>query len=555
MRGGIGGRTARMSVGVALALLALPWSAAAKTEDSGPIEGRLPKREQQEADPSKAPIEPSADQQTAVIAPFTLKSIDIRGATALTGDTLKDTVSQYLGKQISAFELAEIATAMTKAYRDRGFFLSRVIIPQQDIIDGTLKIEAIEGIVVSAKVNGLSDDDANTQFADLLAERPARLSTFERALLLLSDRYGYKVENTRLLPDENAPQEFRLELNATWKPVNLEIFLDNRGTERNGEDQSFIGTYWNSLIKPGDRISASLFTSPTNFRDSFYGEASYAAPWGGGNLWTEIGASSTIWNDPDATRPTQGNFEAQKLWARLSAPLLRTRETSLWVNMQLEARDSISDDGVSPTQRESLRTLRGSFSYSETGDASRMNATLQLSQGINALGASANGEPNLSRDDGRPQFTSLRLNYNLFTQFAENWFINLSASAQYADGPLPSSEEFYFGGARYGRGYDYSTLSGDQGWATAAELRYSLDGAILGINEFQLFVFADAGRTWTLRPEANDQLFASSAGGGVRLFLSRDLVASIEAALPLAYTDSIDTIDTTRIFVSLSWWH
>ena len=555
MRAGFGDRNAMKSVATTLAMLALAWTSAANTDDSGPIEDRLPQREQQQSSPTTPTLGPDTGQQAAEIEPFLLTSVDIHGATAVTRDTLKNVVSTYVGKKVGTRELTDIASALTAAYRERGFFLSRVIIPPQEIRDGNLKVQVIEGIVVSAKVDGLSDDDARTQFADLLSERPARLSTFERALLLLSDRYGYSVESTRLLPDENAPGQFRLHLNASWKPVALEVFLDNRGTERNGEDQSFIGTYWNSLIQPGDRISASLFTSPTNFKDSFYGELSYAAPWGGGNLWTEFGASSTIWTDPDASRPGQSNFEAQKLWARLSAPLLRSRETSLWLNMRLEARTAISDDGVNPTRNENLRILRGSLGYTEIGSASRMDVTLQGSHGIDALGASTNGEPNLSRDESRPQFTRLRLNYNFFTQLAENWFINLSAAGQYADGTLPSSEAFYFGGSRYGRGYDYNVISGDHGWATAAELRYSLDGGFLGIEQFQLFAFADAGRTWILRADENEQLFASSAGGGVRLFITPALVASVEAALPLAYTDSIETIDTTRFFVSLSWWH
>jgi len=554
MRAEFGSRPAGTIVAAALASLALCTAAVASTEETSPIEDRLPQREQQRSGPTTLPVGPDAGQRPANIAPFLLRSIEIEGATAITGGTLKDAVSGYLGKPAGAAELAGIAATMTRAYRDRGFFLSRVIIPPQDVIDGNLRVLAIEGVVVSAKVTGLSDEDAASQFSGLLAERPARLSTFERALMLLSDRYGYRVENTRLLPDATSPGQFRLELSATWKPVALEIFLDNRGTERNGEDQSFIGTYWNSLIQPGDRIAASLFTSPTNFSDTFYGELSYATPWAGGNLWTEVGASASVWRDTQGASLAQDYFEAQKLWFRLSTPLLRTRATSMWLNLQLDARTAISDDAASPTRDESLRVLRGSFSYTEIGTASRTEVALQGSRGLETLGASINDQPNLSRDESRPQFNRLRLNYNLFTQLAKNWSVNLSAIAQYADGSLPSSELFYFGGSRYGRGYDYNVISGDHAWATAAEVRYSFDGAFMGIRELQLFAFADAGRTWTLQPEANDKLFASSAGGGIRLFIVPGLEASVEAALPLAYTDSLDVNDTTRIFVTLSWW-
>jgi hemolysin activation/secretion protein len=539
----------------ALLVLAQSNPAGATTTDSGPIEDRLPDRAKKDTSPeSPAPVT-TEDRTKVESAPFTLQTIVVSGATALNDDEIEKIASEFVGKSLTTNDLTMLAGRLTQAYRDRGFFLSRVIIPPQEIKGGKLTAQAIEGYVSTVKADGLSDDDAAAQFETLLAERPATLATFERALLLLSDRYGYTVDKPRLTPVEQAPGQFKLELSVTWRPVMLEVFADNRGTARNGEDQLYTGVSWNSLLSAGDQLSASIFSSVANIPDTLFADVRYGTPWAGGNLWTELGASTSVWQDPLYASPTLGNFDSQKIWFRASTPILRSRERSLWLNLLLDARNATSDDGLSPTRDEKLRTLRGSFSYAEIGDSSRADLTLQVSRGLDVLGASQNGDTNLSRVDSRPQYTRVRLSASYFARLVDNWSVNLSAIAQYADGSLPSSEQIYFGGARFGRGYDYDVIGGDNGWSASGELRYTINASFLAMERAQFFVFGDAGRTRDVfrGTPGYESLFASSAGGGVRLIITPDLVATIEAALPIAYDDSLDVNDTTRIFVSLSW--
>jgi hemolysin activation/secretion protein len=555
MRAGIRHRPARNSAPALLVVLMLSGAALAATDETGPIEDRLPLRGPQEAAPETPKTSVPDARVTGDIAPFLLRSIEIQGVTAIGADRLEQAVAGHFGTTVGAAELEEMAATLTNVYRGQGYFLSRVVIPPQSINEGHLKFRALEGVVVSAKVAGLSDADAATQFAALLAEQPARLSTFERALLLLSDRYGYAIDKVEIVPVETAPDQFRLSMAASWAPVNVDLFLDNRGTEHKGEEQTFVGTSWNSLVRPGDRLSASIFTSPSNINYTFYGELSYATSWAGGNFWTEGGVSVTSWKDSTTTLPAQFSFESDKVWARVWAPLLRTRETSLWVNLLLEAKENVSDDGTQAPSRERLRVLRGSLSYNEVGDASRTDLTLQTSHGLEVFGASGNSGAGPGQDDARMQFSRVRLTASHFTQLIDTWFVTFQAMGQYADGPLPSGEDFNYGGARFGRGYNYSAISGEHGWSAAAELSYAVNGSFVGLGQMQFFVFADAGRTWRIRPlsQGADTLFASSAGGGLRVSITPQLNASIEAALPIAYDDTVSANDTTRIFFTLSW--
>ncbi|MFN9541924.1 MAG: POTRA domain-containing protein, partial [Alphaproteobacteria bacterium] len=242
-------------------MITLAGTAGATSRQSGQIEDRLPGREGPRTAPASSVPETSGEPDAVKAQAIFLNALDLKGSTVLAKDDVDSLAAEFIGKSLSTEDLARLAGRLTQAYRDRGFFLSRVIIPPQEIKAGRLTAQAIEGYVVSARGEGVADDDAASQFASLLNERPASLATFERALLLMSDRYGYKVSGTRLLPVEGTSDQFQLEFAVTWRPVSLEFFADNRGTGRNGEDQAFTGVSWKSILSAGDQLSASIFSS------------------------------------------------------------------------------------------------------------------------------------------------------------------------------------------------------------------------------------------------------------------------------------------------------
>jgi hemolysin activation/secretion protein len=241
--------------------------------------------------------------------------------------------------------------------------------------------------------------------------------------------------------------------------------------------------------------------------------------------------------------------ESGRRYARTIVPIVRSREQSLWAKAQIDARDTqivIADGSV---YRENTRVLRGSLSYTLVKGATRSDVTLEVSQGIDALDASQNGETNLSRGDGRPQFTKARVDATITHKLFANLDIAASGAGQWADGALVASEEFGVGGARFGRAYDYSEIVGDQGVAGAIELRWSWKKLNDWLSLLQLYAFADAGRIWN-NGTPSDSL--SSAGGGVRVGVAPGLSATVELAKPLSRDVLSQGDRDARVFVSLS---
>ena len=271
--------------------------------------------------------------------------------------------------------------------------------------------------------------DADAQFAGTLNERPGRLSTFERALLLLADRYGHRVTTSQLAADPNDPARFTFQLAVEITPVAWRAYGDNRGTERAGPEQLLGWLGFNSLTG-ADRLAAQLFIAPTSTKELTFGDVNYARAWSQGALWTEIGASASRARDGGRPAILATVSEVERLYGRATLPLIRTRAQSLWTHLAFDARNTEEYDPLGPDADEATRVVRVSANYTMTLGDTRGDAMVELSQGLNAFGASENGDTALTRLDGRPQFTKARLDAAATHRFSDRWEIAIAGAGQ-----------------------------------------------------------------------------------------------------------------------------
>ncbi len=546
---------AAMAAGIVLAL-AMPGESIA--DDTQRIEERLPTGTSPADGPAQnaAAVSPDSNEEfdLASIPEFALRSVTVDGLKAINRDQAEACAKNTIGTLAGAADLVAITQCITKLYRDEGYFLSRAIIPRQEVNAGALRIKAIEGFVVAITPTGIDQAGAEMQFSATLQEHPVKLSTFERDLLLLSDRHGLRVESSQLVADPKDPSRYTLKLAVSLNPVTWRIFADNRGTEANGPDQVFASVAWNSIFGESDRLTTSLFTTPSGPHELLYADLNYAHGWAGNSFWTEAGASLSRSDDGSVPASQFNIASTDRIYGRLSAPLLRSRAQSLWAALAFDFRDTEALASSGAHTQESARVLRGSLSYTLVSGAMRTDINLEASQGIDAMSASSNGDMNLSRVDGRPQFTKLRLDATSSLTFSDRWGLVLTTAAQLADGALIAGEEFSVGGARFGRGFDYSEITGDHGLAGALELRWTKNALTGLIRSLQLYGFVDAGGTWNRTVGASLATWSSlsSGGAGLRISFAPGFLLNVELAAPLSCERTSDCKKDPRLFLSLA---
>lgn len=517
------------------------------------VEERLPPAVRPSDRPAPAPVPLPGSQDLSSFPEFLLRAVVIEGATVLTPAETKACTQGLAGKTVGAIEVTELTQCITRLYRERGYFLSRAIVPPQEVLNGTLKVQAIEGYIAAVEPKGIDQADADAQFSAALNERPGRLATFERALLLLADRYGYRVTGSQLAADPNDPARFIFQLAVEITPVAWRVYGDNRGTEPNGPEQ-LLGWLGLNSLSGADRIAAQLFIAPTDTNELTFGDVNYARAWSQGLVWTEIGASASHARDGGRPAILASVSEVERFYGRVTVPILRARAQSLWTHLAFDARDTEEYDPLGPDADEATRVLRVSANYTLTVNDTRGDAMVELSQGLNAFGASENSDAALTRFDGRPQFTKVRLDASAAHKFSDRWEFALSGAAQAADGALVAAEEFGGGGARFGRAYDYSEIIGDTGIAGSAELRWNWRNAFDAFAYLQLYAYADAVRTWNIGadPFQPDDESLSSAGGGLRVTPVAGVQANLEVAKPWSRDVATEGDRSPRIFVSVS---
>ncbi len=486
---------------------------------------------------------------------FTLHGVSITGAHAIPQSQIARIYRAYLGKEVSQADLVAIAEAISDMYRAAGFHLSRTIVPPQDIQDGRVRVQVIEGSITEVALRG----DGAEQFGirpllgPVLAERPSRLSTLERQLLLINGRAGVRIADTALEEIGNATGRFRLIVCLNTWHIYTSFGFDNLGASAVGPWQSYATGAFNSYLLPGDTLALNLSTIPTDPRELAFGRLSYDVPVGFDGV--RIGASA-LYSEVrpgDDRRLNNDLTRTEAFEIRGSIMPVQSQRSTLTFTAAADFSNVSESDVFGPIYNDHIRAANLTSDYRLQDDFGGNNYfTLTYRQGLNILGSSHFGDDLLSRNGAAGDFSVLDVWFTRYQTFSDAWSLKIAAAGQTASGPLFTSQQFYLGGAAFGRGYGSAEISGDNGIAGSLELRYDQKLNFRYLTGYQLYGFVDAGAAWNDGFSYADGLALTSVGTGVRFFLGDNLQADVAVAFPLSYRAPDNSSRSARLLFSLS---
>ena len=467
---------------------------------------------------------------------FTLTKIVIEGATVYSESELLSPYQDRLGSEVSLSEMYQIASALTAKYRNDGYILSRVIVPVQLIERGEVRLKSIEGYVAKVTVTGVDGDRRKMveRYAEEIKKsRPLRNSVMERYILLMNDLPGAFARAT-IKPSPSEPGGSEMTVQFTQKMVQGGLSADNRGGESLGPMRIFADIALNSVL--GLQENTILRVVSSGDEKLKYGSVAHEERIGpdGGKLWL---FASVVRAEPKEMMFIPLNLETSSETYALaySYPLIRSRSENLYLRGSFFAHDGETEIFGTEDTRDRIRGFRLGVTYDRADPWRGINLLdIELSQGIEGLGSSDNGDMRLSRPDGRVDFTKAALYAARLQSLTERFSLLAAVNAQYAWCDLLSSELYSFGGEQFGRGYDPSELVGDHGIAGKLELRFT-DTLPFGVAySYMLYGFYDVGVVYQRSPEGFEHSeSAASAGVGLRLNLGPDISCFGEFAKPL----------------------
>ncbi|RXH07444.1 ShlB/FhaC/HecB family hemolysin secretion/activation protein [Bradyrhizobium guangzhouense] len=486
---------------------------------------------------------------------FVLRDITITGAHAIPHDRIVAVYQTYLGKQVSQADLATIAGAISDLYRTQGFHLSRAIVPAQDIAGGRVQIQVIEGSIVEAELKG----DGAEQFGlrpmlgPILAEQPSRLATLERQLYLVNGWPGVRIADTALEEIGGTTGRFRLTVYVKTWHVFTSFGLDNLGSSSVGPWQTYATGAFNSYLTPGDTLAVNLSTIANDPRELGFSRLSYDAPVGVDGVRLGGSVLYSAVRPGDARRLASDITTTEAFELRASIIPLQSQSSTLTLTAATTFSNVSEHDLYGPWYNDHIRTASLTADYRlQDGFGGTNYATMTFRQGLDVFGASHFNDDLLSRDGASSNFSVLNFWFTRYQTLNDAWSLKLSAASQTASRPLFTSQQFYLGGAAFGRGYGAAEISGDNGLAGSLEVRFDQKLNFRYWSGYQLYAFGDAGAVWNDGYRLSDGLSLTSAGAGVRFFLPQDLQADVGVAVPLSYRAPDNERRSPRFLFTLS---
>lgn len=486
-----------------------------------------------------------------------VKRIDIVGATAIAPQTLADLAAPLTGREVSLAELQDLADRLTGLYRDQGYFLSQAVLPAQEIVDGVVRLQVMEGYVsrVVVEGGGKRHQDRIQTFARTIESRqPLDYPSLERFLLLMRDVPGLSAETIlRPSPDRFGAAELVVQTGQSLVKGNVEI--DNRGTQYLGPRRLTGRINLDGLLGASERTSITVVTTDhvDTRRELRFGSLQQEWYLGDDGMKLIGSVSRTRARLGGSLGPSNIETEASSGRIGLQHATVRRRGESLNTTLTFEGRTSETAIADSKTWEDRLRAVRLGAAWQMAELSGRRHSlTAEYSIGLPVFNASDSFSETNSRTGADYQFRKLELRYGL-VQSLWSGFLNLQTQAVYSAARLPASEQVSFGGDGMGLAYDAGEIGGDRGLGAHLELGHSLPGDWDRGETAEGFVFYDAASTWQTDTGLRQSLV--SAGLGMRLIMDG---ISLDGTLARPLTRPVasrldDGPKDWRLFLKLGW--
>ena len=431
---------------------------------------------------------PNKDRADTIIEPkgqalvgisFRLRKIVYAGNTLLSNPQIELLLAPYLNKSIDFGQLQALANSIEEAYRTLGA-IARVVIPEQIIIDDTLRVQIEESRWGSVRLLGISTRVGSQQIsqainASQISGQLVNLKTLERAVLLADDLPGIKVDAIY----SQSPVALRTDVIATLADEPLysgSLQADNSGPSSIGANRVVGNLGVNSPLGIGDLISVVYLRSD----GSDYARLSYTLPIGDDGLRMGVNASTMSYKlvaVQFAGLGAAGSGSSEGF--ETLYPVIRSKTNNLYVGFNSDYHVFGNSNALSGSvSRYSVMDYSAALflnTFDRFGGTGASNFSLIVTNGNTNLDGSPNQFSVASYNNAQGGFTKTRYIANR-THYLDHDGLSIytGLSGQASGANLDPSEMFYLGGLNGVRAYPTNEGAGSQGQLLNLELRKTL---------------------------------------------------------------------------------
>lgn len=486
---------------------------------------------------------------------FSVTRFEVTGVSAVPAERVDRALQPFTGADRTVADLQRARAALEALYARLGYGAAQVLLPEQEIQDGIVRLRVVEGTLARVAIEGNRHFDLANIRRSLPALEPGQpLNTARLASNLRLANESPVKQTTVVLKPGATEGELDAEVRvADERPWRFSLGFDNTGTRQTGDYRIGVGFQHANVFNlnhvltlqyvtsPSRENNPSSFALPPNDNVLILG-AGYRIPLPqlgdsidlvAGYANVDSGTVQNLFNISGRGRVYAGryNFNLPPAGAyehRLSPGIDRRYYDNEVVPVG-GAGTVVPDYVITPL----------SLAYGGTYRGAARELAFTVSAVRNLPGGANGGQAALDavRAGAPANYALGRASFSLLQSLPEDLQGRLRVSGQYTRDKLVPGEQFGIGGMDSVRGFYERQFIGDRGFSGSLEL-YSPDlGPRLGVNGLRarLLAFYDYGRVVTIDPDAFEtrSTSISSFGPGLRVAYRTDMSLRLDYGFQL----------------------
>jgi hemolysin activation/secretion protein len=433
---------------------------------------------------------------------FDVMEYRVIGNTVLSNRDIETVLYPLLGPKKTLPDVEAARTALESFYHERGYGTVFVDIPPQKVEGGILRLRVTEGRVEQEQISGAHYFPERDVIAALPAATPGRvlqLSKLQEELQAVNvatpDRSVVPVLKAGSAP---GTVDLALQVHDTL-PLHGSLEINNQASLDTRSLRSIASVSYADMFGRLDSLSLQYQTTPQQFDQVRVFAANYvfhSLVSGLQPSFEYINSNSNV-----AAIGTLGVLGIGEITGlRLSYPFVTDAASNQSVTFGVDYKHFRNTITQSATTSEDtpISYLNLSFAYAGLWRSDWRTTTLSLTANagprhlVNNEGSFAN-----DRAEGRANYFYVRGDLDFEFKLPVGFRLKLRAAGQAAAEPLITNEDFSIAGIDGVRGYLESEVLGDSGIKETFQVTspgWRAHERVLG----DVYVFADAGRTWDL---------------------------------------------------------
>ena len=456
---------------------------------------------------------------------FDIQRFIIEGNTLIPKAEAEALVAPFVGGNRDFGDVQRALEALQQAYVERGYNATRVLIPEQDLVAGQVRLEVIEARIRNVRVEGNKFFDSANVRTSLPSVREGEAPNRRR----IGENFQLANENPAkqarvVLETADEPGRVDAVVRVTdSNPVRHSVFLDNTGRSSTGQLRAGYGFQHANMANRDQVLTAQVITSPTYVSKVTIIGAGYRVPIYGLKGIVDVFAGYSDVNSGTVQDLFTVSGSGTILGVRYTQILPRLDAYEQRLALGWDYRDFHNQvnvvgtaAGIVPDVTIKPLSLTYSGRYSQVG----RDLSMFAGYSYNLPGGGDGGQEAFERTraGARARYGITRVGAAYTQGLPRDLLVRGVVNAQYTTNALVPGEQFGMGGMDNVRGYFEREAASDIGHRATLEA-YTPDwGQHLGTDwKARMLMFYEWARGRDNSPQRNGEVALSSFGLGLRM--------------------------------------